>query len=66
MLRSSVIFFTAMLALIFLGKRLYRQHWTSLMMIVLGIFLVGLSTMNVGGAQKDEFNFWGITVLLIA
>lgn len=48
MLRSSVVFFTAMLALIFLKKKLYRHHWTSLAFIVIGIFLVGLSSIIEG------------------
>lgn len=52
MLRSSVVFFTAMLALIFLGKKLYRHHWTSLLCIITGIFLVGLSTIVAGKDNK--------------
>jgi len=50
MLRSSVVLFTALLALIFLGRKFYRHHWTSLFAIILGIFLVGLAQF---GSKKD-------------
>ena len=43
MLRSSVVVFSALLALIFLKRKLYRHHVTSILIIVAGIFLGGLS-----------------------
>ena len=61
MLRSSVVIFTALLALIFLNKRLYLHHWTSMAAMVLGIFLVGLQSMK----ADDNTNIWGIIILLV-
>ena len=61
MLRSSVVIFTALLALIFLNKRLYLHHWTSMAVMILGIFLVGLQSMK----ADDNTNIWGIIILLV-
>ena len=46
MCRSSVVVFTAFLAVCFLRKRLYRHHWSSIGAIVLGIALCGYATMT--------------------
>jgi drug/metabolite transporter (DMT)-like permease len=43
MLRSSVVVFSALLSLIFLKKKLYRHHVSSIGVIVMGISLGGLS-----------------------
>ena len=43
MMRSSVVVFSALFALIFLKKKLYRHHVTSIVILVAGIFLGGLS-----------------------
>lgn len=61
MLRSSVVIFTALLALIFLNKRLYLHHWTSMAVMILGIFLVGLQSMK----ADDNTNIWGIIILVV-
>ena len=64
MLRSSVILFTALFGFLFLGRKLYRNHMTALVAIVLGIFLVGYA----GVSQSDNetsTSVWGIVILLI-
>lgn len=61
MLRSSVVLFTAMLAMIFLKKRLFRHHITSLFLIVGGIVMVGLAAES----GNKSTNIWGFIVLLI-
>ena len=60
MLRSSVVVFTAFLSVVFLKKRLYRHHISSIFLIVLGIFLVGLSSLS----SSKSSNIWGIIMLL--
>jgi drug/metabolite transporter (DMT)-like permease len=52
MLRSSVVVFSALLALFFLKKKLYRHHTASIAAIVIGIFLGGLS--QVLNSDKDK------------
>ena len=65
MLRSSVVVFTAFLALIFLKKILYRHHYSSLSAIILGIFLVGLSSILSGKTGRYGTSVEGIVILLV-
>ena len=44
MLRSAIVVFTAILSVIFLKLKLYLHHKLSIFAIVIGLFLVGLST----------------------
>lgn len=65
MLRSSVVVFSALLALIFLKRKLYRHHVTSILIIVAGIFLGGLS--QVLSSTKDlVFKPIGFIIVLVA
>ena len=43
MLGSSHLIFVALLTVFFLKKRYYRHHWSSILIIVSGIVLVGYS-----------------------
>jgi len=60
---------TAMLAMIFLGRKQYRHHWTGIVLIVSGVFIVGVvavkgsdsSSSTTGGSE-----FFGIILLLIS
>lgn len=52
MLKSSNLIFTTMLSVIFLKRVFYRHHYTSMMIIVLGIILVGLSSFT--GLDEGE------------
>lgn len=67
MMRSSAIVFTALFSVFFLKRRLYRQHWTGLVTMVLGICLVGVASMNANSSTvvDKNRNIWGITVLII-
>ena len=64
MLRSSVMVYCALLALIFLKKRLFRHHWTSIVTIVLGVSLVGYSYLT-GGTAESKNIVVGLIVLQI-
>ena len=68
MCRSSVVVFTAILAVIFLKKVLYRHHWTSIGAIVIGIALCGYASMtqekNEGESSASQIAM-GIGILLI-
>jgi drug/metabolite transporter (DMT)-like permease len=52
MLRSSVVVFTAILSVIFLKLKLYLHHKLSILAIVIGLFLVGLSTLLRGSGSS--------------
>lgn len=45
MLRTTIFIYCALLALIFLKKRLYKHHWASMATIIVGVITVGLSYM---------------------
>jgi drug/metabolite transporter (DMT)-like permease len=65
MLRSSIVVFSALLALIFLKKKLYRHHFSSIGIIVLGISLGGLSQVldSEGGIKLEPL---GVIIVLVA
>ncbi len=43
MLRGMIIVITAGMSIIFLKRKLYRHHWSSMGFIFLGVLLVGIS-----------------------
>ena len=47
-MRSSVVIFTAVLAVVFLKRKLYRHHYVSLVGVCLGLSLVALSSFLAG------------------
>ena len=49
MLRSSVVVFAALLAILFLKSKLYRHQFFSITAIVFGLFCVGVSEYLSGG-----------------
>jgi drug/metabolite transporter (DMT)-like permease len=53
MLRGSLVLFTALLSLIFLGRRLFGFQWTGLTVVILGLALVGVSAA-LAGAQAVQ------------
>jgi len=44
MLRGMLVIVTAFMSIIFLKAKLYRHHWTSLTVLFIGVFMVGLSS----------------------
>ena len=44
MLRGMLVIVTAFMSIIFLKAKLYRHHWTSLSVLFIGVFMVGLSS----------------------
>ena len=65
MLRSSIVVFSALLALIFLKKKLYRHHVSSMLIIVLGIFLGGLSQVF-DSEEGIKLEPVGVIIVLVA
>jgi len=45
MLRGMIIIVTAGMSIIFLKRKLYRHHWSSIACIFFGVFLVGLAAL---------------------
>ena len=65
MLRGTIIIITAGMMIIFLKKRLYIQHWSSMAVIFTGVFMVGLASIT-NGNSEDSTNVFGLILLLIA
>ena len=65
MLRSSVVVFSALLALIFLKKKLYRHHVSSIVVIVIGISLGGLSQV-LDSEEGIQLQPLGVIIVLVA
>ena len=53
MMRSSIVIFTALLSVIFLKIKLFRHHYVSIAAIVVGLFLVGLSSLLMGSDSNS-------------
>jgi len=68
MLRGAIVIITAVLAVIFLKKKQYRHHITSLFVIFAGLALVGVSSIeeDAGHGKKGSTVAVGIILLLIA
>jgi hypothetical protein len=65
MLRGTIIIVTAAMMIIFLKKRLYIHHWTSMAVIFIGVFMVGLASIVYAGSDSST-NPFGLILLLIA
>jgi drug/metabolite transporter (DMT)-like permease len=67
MLRGLIIVITAIMSVIFLKRKLYRHHWSSMSVIFIGVFLVGLAKFLDPSADKGgETKFGGLALLVVA
>ena len=57
---------TALLSILFLKKKLYRHHWTSVGVIFLGLILVGIAVLTGSSSQGIETSPLGVVILLLA
>jgi drug/metabolite transporter (DMT)-like permease len=68
MLRGSVVVFTGVLSIAFLGRRLAAHHWAGMALVTAGAFLVGLSSVlgrpDSGGMQPSNPFLGNILVVL--
>ena len=65
MLRGMIIIITAAMSIIFLKRILYRHHWSSIGVIFIGVFMVGLAALlyETSGAETKPL---GIILLVIS
>lgn len=67
MTKGFIVVIVALFSVIFLKRKQYRHHWTGVLLIVLGVFLVGL--VSVQGSKKDGGSgteLFGIFLLILA
>jgi len=68
MLRGFIVVITAFMSVIFLGRKQYAHHWTSLFTIVAGVALVGIVSVNASKSHggDEETSTTGIVILMAA
>lgn len=66
MLRGMIIIVTSVMSIIFLKRKLYRHHWTSVAVIFTGVALVGVAAILAGNSGGEEVNPLGILLLVLA
>ena len=67
MMRGIIVAVTAIFALIFLGKKQYRHHWTAVVFIIAGVAEVGWVAIALEGDSSGSSDpGLGIILLLIA
>jgi len=64
MLRGSIIVFSAILSVIFLGRKLHIHHWFGLFIIVYGLCLVGVSSFITNNSNNPQLALGLLFVLL--
>ena len=68
MIRGSMVVITAIIALIFLGRKQYAHHWLSLSFIVTGVAIVGVVSIlsSKDGGDTSTTSLLGILILMIS
>ena len=66
MMRGIIVVITALLALIFLGKKQHRHHWTAIVLIVGGVAEVGYVAIAIEGSKDSSSAVTGIIILMIS
>jgi drug/metabolite transporter (DMT)-like permease len=70
MLRAMIIIITACMSIFFLKRKLYRHHWSSMGIITVGVFLVGLAVYLAQDSNSDtetsQTSPLGVGLLLLA
>lgn len=66
MLRGMIIIITAAMSIYFLKRKLYRHHWSSIAVIFLGVFMVGLAALLYTDDGSTSTSGTGIILLVIS
>ena len=53
MMRGVIVVITAVMAILFLGRKQFAHHWLSLFTIVLGVFIVGFVSIMASHKEAD-------------
>lgn len=66
MLRGMKVLVTALLSIIFLKKKLYRHHWSSVAVIFIGLVMVGIAVLTSSSDKGIDSSPLGVIILLLA
>jgi drug/metabolite transporter (DMT)-like permease len=59
-----IIIVTSVMSIIFLNRKLFRHHWTSMAVIFIGVAMVGIAAIL--ASKSEPVNPLGILLLLIS
>ncbi len=65
MIRGIKIVITAFFSIVFLKRKLYRHHWTSVAIIFIGLILVGVAVLTGGSSGGIRTEPLGIVLLVL-
>jgi len=63
MMRGLIVVITALMSILFLGKKHYRHHWTGIVLILTGVFIVGFASVS-GDSSDSGTSFLGLILLI--
>jgi len=74
MFRGSLILFTALFSVIFLGNKLYRHHYLALTIVISGLLIVGFSALlfkpeldpSCEAGSDSSNSIWGVILVIVA
>lgn len=66
MLRGSVIIFTGIFSVLFLKRKLRAYHWLGMILVLAGLFLVGIASVFQGGGDGAPHPLWGDIIIVCA
>jgi len=66
MMRASLVIFVTLFSVIFLKRKLYRHHFTSLALMIIGTILVGLSRFLFGKEDSSNNRAMGFVAILFS
>lgn len=68
MMRGAIVFITAIFSVIFLKRKQYRHHWSSLATIIIGITIVGVVSVVKSSDEEEgtKTEFIGILFLILS
>ena len=65
MMRGLIVVITAVMSIIFLGKKQYRHHWVGVICILVGVASVGVVSVS-GSSSSGGSEVFGIILLIVA
>lgn len=61
MMRGLIVVITALMSILFLGRKQYRHHWTGIVLIIFGVFWVGY--VSVAASKNSDSGSSGSELL---
>jgi len=66
MFEGGIVVITAIMSIVFLGRKQFRHHFTGLVIIFLSLFILGLASLIFKGEQVRKTNLFGIGLMTLS